>query len=258
MNASTNLDPNWDARHYDERHAYVWHHGAALLDLLAAKPSESILDLGCGTGHLTAQIAATGATVLGIDRSTEMISQARSSYPAIRFELADACALNFPTTFDAVFSNAVLHWIRQPERVIAGVAAALRPGGRFVAEFGGSGNVRSVEATSLELLAALGQNKAESPWYFPTIGAYARLLERYGFEVAFATLFDRPTPVEGEHGLRDWMRMFGSPFVQALPEDKRATFLERLEDRLRPRLYQSGSWVIDYRRLRIVARKLTT
>lgn len=256
MNVSANLDAVWDASHYDERHAYVWHHGAALLDLLAARTGETILDLGCGTGHLTAQIAATGATVLGMDRSPEMIAQARASYPAVNFEVGDACQLMFANSFDAVFSNAVLHWIKEPERVLAGVAAALRPGGRFVAEFGGHGNVRSVVTASLEILAALGHAEVQSPWYFPTVGAYSTLLESHGFEVSFATLFDRPTPVVGENGLRDWMHMFGGPFVQTLHPDQQETFLQRLEDQLLPRLFRDGAWVMDYRRLRIVARKM--
>src|SRR5262245_39882978 len=124
----------WDAGLYDEKHSFVWEHGAALLELLAAQPGERVLDLGRGTGHLTTQLAATGAEVVGLDSSATMIEQARRSYPQLRFEVADARDFSFAEPFDAVFSNAVLHWITEPERVIACVGRALRPGGRFVAE----------------------------------------------------------------------------------------------------------------------------
>src|SRR5207237_8143924 len=121
---------HWDAGLYDAKHAFVWKYGASLIELLAPKPGERILDLGCGTGHLTAQLAAAGADVLGIDNSPAMIEQARREYPKLRFGLADARDFHFVEPFDAVYSNAVLHWVQEPERVITCVRQGLKPGGR--------------------------------------------------------------------------------------------------------------------------------
>jgi SAM-dependent methyltransferase len=248
----------WDAGLYDDKHSFVWKLAAAVLELLDAKPGERILDLGCGTGHLTARIAAAGAHVVGIDRSPEMIRQAREKYPSLHFEVMDAQEISLEGTFDAVFSNATLHWIREPERVIAGIKKTLRPGGRFVAEFGGKGNTG-------ELLKAIGDawqklgipGPAPHPWYYPTIPEYAGLLEQHGFEVTHATLFDRPTPLDdGERGLRNWLEMFGSAFVEGLPEATRERLLVEIERELRPKLFHDDHWVMDYRRLRVVAKRL--
>jgi len=134
----------WDAERYDEKHSFMYQKAKGLVDLLAPKRGERILDLGCGTGALTAEIAARGAEIVGVDRSGEMIAQAKKKYPELIFEVADARALKFETEFDAVFSNAVLHWIPEAERVIAGVVRALKPAGRFATEFGGKGNIQKL------------------------------------------------------------------------------------------------------------------
>jgi trans-aconitate methyltransferase len=248
----------WDAGLYDDKHSFVWKLAAAVFDLLDAKPGERILDLGCGTGHLTAKIADTGAHVVGVDRSPEMIHQARLKYPSLRFEVMDAREIALDGNFDAVFSNATLHWIKEPERVIAGIKKSLCPGGRFVAEFGGKGNTS-------ELLKALGRawanlklaGPAPHPWFYPSIAEYAGLLEQHGFEVTHAALFDRPTPLDdGERGLRNWLEMFGSAFVESLPKATRERLLVEIERELRPRLYRDGHWVMDYRRLRVAAKRL--
>src|SRR5215472_6372145 len=136
--------PKWNSALYDEKHSFVWKLAAGVLELLEPKPGERILDLGCGTGHLTEKIAEAGARVVGVDRSPEMIRQAEEKYPALRFEVMDARELTLDGPFDAVFSNATLHWIKEPERVISGIAKILKPGGRFVAEFGGKGNVQEL------------------------------------------------------------------------------------------------------------------
>jgi ubiquinone/menaquinone biosynthesis C-methylase UbiE len=141
----------WDAGLYDEKHSFVWKMADGLLELLEARRDEHILDIGCGTGHLTAKIAATGAKVTGIDRSPEMIRQAREGHPAIRFEVADATNVPFQGSFDAVFSNATLHWIKEPETVVREISRLLRPGGRFVAEFGGHGNIAVLVAAAERL-----------------------------------------------------------------------------------------------------------
>ena len=243
----------WDADLYDDRHAFVWRHGASLVELLDPKSGERILDLGCGTGHLTAMIAESRATIVGLDHSTEMLAQARAAYPAIEFVQADARDFAFAEPFDAVFSNAVLHWVRPPEAAIRCVHDALRIGGRFVAELGGRGNVRRIEA-AMHTAADRLHLRVDGPhWYFPGVAEYAGLLEAAGLEVRFAVLFDRPTPLQGEEGMRDWVKMFGRGVLESVPEGRWEEFLRTAEEAARPELYGEAGWFADYRRLRITA-----
>jgi trans-aconitate methyltransferase len=243
----------WDATLYDGKHGFVWQHGAALVELLAPRPGERILDLGCGTGHLTARVAAAGAGVVGLDHSAEMLAQARAAYPGIEFVQGDARAFAFAKPFDAVFSNATLHWVRPPESAVRRVYEALKPGGRFVAEFGGRGNVRAVVEALRTAAGRVGVAVAPPAWYYPSVGEYAGLLEAAGLEVRFAILFDRPTPLEGDTGLRDWVRMFAGGMVEAVPAERREEFLQAVEEEARSTLFRDGSWAADYRRLRVVA-----
>lgn len=241
----------WDAARYQDKHSFVWRYGADLLELLAAQPGERILDLGCGTGQLTAQIARSGARVTGLDYSADMLADARKNFPGLTFVSGDASAFDFSEPFDAVFSNAVLHWVKNADGAAASIARALRPGGRFVAEFGGKGNIATVQAA---LRALLGPGAdAQSPWYYPSIGEYSAVLERHGFEVRNASLFDRPTPLEGENGLDQWLRMFGQTYLGKLSPEQGDGLVRQLEELLRPALYSDGVWTVDYRRLRVVA-----
>jgi len=244
---------NWDAALYENKHAFVWQRGASLIELLAPQAGERIVDLGCGTGQLTAQIAAVGAEVIGIDSSPAMIETATRNYPELCFQHADARLFSCESAVDAVFSNAVLHWIREPEKVIACVRRVLKAGGRFVAEFGGKGNVQTIVAALENTAASLGCRLPQSPWYFPSVAEYAALLEHGGLEVRYAALFDRPTALDGEHGLRHWIAMFAGHVLHALAADQHETFLTGMEEKLRPGLYRDGAWFADYRRLRIVA-----
>ncbi len=244
----------WNPRLYDDRHAFVWKHGASLVELLSPQPSEKILDLGCGTGRLTAQIAESGATVSGIDASFEMIAEARRLYPALTFNTADARDFTVDEPLDAVFSNAVLHWVRPPEAVAACVHRALKPGGRFVAEFGGRGNVSRVIAALRRVLPEFGASADLLPaWYYPSIAEYAAVLEQAGLETTSARLFDRPTHLEGADGLKNWVTMFAVAAVDAVPAERREAFFARLEAAARDELFHDGAWYADYRRLQIVA-----
>jgi trans-aconitate methyltransferase len=246
----------WDAELYDEKHSFVWKMAAGLLELLEAKSGERILDVGCGTGHLTAKIATNGAQVTGVDQSAEMIQEARAAYPALRFEVMDARQLTFPEKFDAVFSNATLHWIKEPHRAVESIARVLRPGGRFVAEFGGKGNIASLVAAVERAWPKAGLLQAmPNPWYYPSLAEYAGLLEKHGLEVTYGLLFDRPTPLEdGDRGLRNWLEMFGGVSMGNLPKDQRDGLLEEVQREARASLYRDGRWVLDYRRLRVVAK----
>lgn len=242
---------SWNAERYEGRHSYVWQFGGSLLELLAPQPGERILDLGCGTGQLTADIAASGANVVGLDSSTEMLGQARQNYPKLKFVLADATSFRLDEPFDAVFSNAALHWVKNGEAAVESIAAALRSGGRFVAEFGGKGNIASILAALETVFGEAAEERC--PWWYPGIGDYAAMLERHGLEVREARLFDRPTPVEGEQGLEDWMEMFCGSYFRGLSPVAAKEKRKELVTLLRPVLYREGAWMLDYRRLRVVA-----
>jgi trans-aconitate methyltransferase len=242
-----------DAGLYEARHSFVWNLGADLVRLLAPQAGEKILDIGCGTGQLTAKIAESGARVVGLDRSPEMIGQARQNYPALEFRLTDAANFSFREEFDAVFSNAALHWIQEPEKVIRSIAASLRPGGRLVAEFGGKRNVDQLLRAAESALGRRGLQYL-NPWYFPSIGEYSSLLERNGFEVSAAWHFDRLTPLdEGEDALRDWIEMFGFVLLAGVPKPELSGVVREMEEAMRPELFVNGRWSMDYVRLRIKA-----
>jgi trans-aconitate methyltransferase len=250
----------WDPDLYEKGHSFVWKYGEELITVLAPKPGERILDIGCGTGQLTAQIASFGAEVAGIDSSPDMISQARAHYPGLHFDVADAQHFNCTEPYDAVFSNAALHWMKNAEGVATTIEKVLKPGGRFVAELGGKGNIRSIlaaGAAAFREVTGSAPDATLNPYYFPSVGEYSSLLEKHQLEVTYAELFDRPTPLEGgPGGFRDWVEMFLNGVLQAIPVESRAGFVDRLESRLYPQLFHDGRWVLDYRRLRITAVKI--
>ncbi len=248
----------WDAKLYNAKHDFVWKYGSDVVSLLEPRAGERILDLGCGTGHLTSQIAESGAQVTGVDRSAEMVAVARLAYPNLKFEISDARNLTFRDEFDAVFSNATLHWIHEPELVLQGVCRALRKGGRFVAELGGKGNIRAMQDAFDRALVEIGAAKdgEVNPWYYPSVSEYSTLAERNGLEVRFITLFDRPTGLaDGASGMRNWIVMFGADYLAKAGEARREKFLGKVEEMLRPKLFHDGQWWADYRRLRLVAYK---
>lgn len=247
----------WDAAEYDDDHAFVFEYGEDLLAWLDPQPDERVLDLGCGTGHLTAEIADSGATAVGIDQSAEMVREARERYPEVNFVQADARQFSTDARFDAVFSNAALHWIPDADQpgVLATVRDALAPGGRFVAELGGIGNVEQLVSATLDELRVRGHD-VDHPWYFPSVGEYASRLETHGFEVRRAALFDRPTELSGgPDGLRNWLDMFGDSLFADLSSETKTDVVDAVEDRLRDALYDATTetWTANYRRLRFVA-----
>ncbi|MGL5062280.1 MAG: class I SAM-dependent methyltransferase [Microcoleus sp.] len=248
----------WNTVLYEQNHAFVWQYGESVVKLLNPQSGERILDLGCGTGQLTAKIAESGAFVRGIDADLAMVDRAKNNYPSIDFAAADARNFEVDELFDAVFSNAVLHWIKEPDAVINCVRKALKPGGRFVAEFGGKGNVGAIAAGICEVLSEMGCGElaALNPWYFPSIGEYAGLLENGGFEVSYAVLFDRPTSLEGgSSGMVNWIEMFAGGWLSALSEEVRSGAIKKVEEKVRSTLYRDGNWSADYRRIRVVAVK---
>lgn len=250
----------WDADRYDDQCEFVYEYGADVTDLLDLDRCERLLDLGCGTGQLSRRIAERGVRVVGVDNSPEMVSRARERHgdvDGLRFVHADARNLSALDCepFDAVFSNAALHWIPAPDHdaVLAGVARVLRPDGAFVAELGGRGNVaRIVNAVRAEL-DDRGYT-VETPWYFPSVGEYATRLEAHDLEVRQAHLFHRPTTLEnGDAGLHEWLAMFGDDLFRAVPDEEYESAVAGVEERLREDLFDGEAWTADYRRLRFRA-----
>ena len=246
----------WDAALYDRSFGFVSAFGSDMVDLLAPQPGERIVDLGCGTGTLSAAIAARGADVMGIDGDAAMVDRARALHLHLAFAHADGRDFSIEGRADAVFSNAALHWIKEPARVIACVARALRPGGRFVAEMGAHRNVRIITDALYRALAEEGvaAEAIDFPWYFPRTSRYVGLLEDGGFDVMHLQYFARPTPLDDcPNGLADWIAMFGRNFTDAAPPGRAQAVIERTVALTRDRLCADGRWVTDYTRLRFVA-----
>jgi len=246
----------WDPGAYDESFAFVTENGKSLLDLLSPRPGERIIDLGCGTGALTAEIAARGATARGIDSSEQMIAKARAEHPGLAFELADGHDFAVPQPQDAVFSNAALHWMsRDPDAVIARVREALVPGGRFVAELGAAGNCAVILAAVRELWARHDVQPC-TPWYFPSPAEHAARLEQGGFTVRLLTYFDRPTLLsDAAGGIASWIRMFGRDMLAQLPPEAVPAALASVNEITAARLRRPEGWYADYVRLRFAAER---
>jgi trans-aconitate methyltransferase len=242
----------WSTESYTRNAAFVPALGAGVLDLLAPKPDERILDLGCGEGTLTQSLVAAGARVVGVDASPDFIASARTR--GLDARLADAHDLPFDGEFDAVFSNAALHWMLEPERVLAGVARALVPGGRFVAELGAKGNVTSILQAIEAALERRGiDTSGRVLWYFPSSAEYATQLEAAGFVVERLEYFARPTRLPT--GMRAWLETFAQPLLEGFGGSERDGLLDEVTASLAPALRDAeGSWVADYVRLRFVAR----
>ncbi|MBC6612633.1 methyltransferase domain-containing protein [Hymenobacter sp. BT507] len=247
----------WNADTYTQKHAFVFKYGAGLLDLLAQQPGELILDLGCGSGELTQQIVAAGAEVIGLDASASMIAKARTQFPTLDFRVGNGATFELPERFDAIFSNAALHWMPDAAAVARQMHQHLKPGGRLVAEFGGQGNVAQITNALLRHLHRRGHTHIRVEWwYFPSPGEYATLLEQHGFRVQLVQYYDRPTPLtDPKTGLTDWIQQFGANFFAGVGAEEQADILAAVEAELRPALFQNGQWVADYKRLRVVAQK---
>ncbi len=246
-----NSRQHWSAERYAEAAHFVPTLGAPVLELLAPGPGEHILDLGCGDGVLTERIAAAGATVVAVDAAPDMVAAAQARGLDARVMAGQHLA--FDSEFDAVFSNAALHWMRPPEAVLAGIHRALKPGGRVVAEMGGHNNTAAIMVAISAVLARRGLDARRlSPWWFPSADAYRGKLDAAGFTVDEIAIVPRPTPLPS--GIEAWLDTFAEDFIGALPEPDRLPARSEIVDLLRPILMdETGMWIADYVRLRFRA-----
>lgn len=248
----------WDAKLYDDKHSFVFNYGEDLVQLLDPKSGERILDVGCGTGYLTNLIAESNALVTGIDNSQEMIDKAKKEYANLDFEVLSATDFHFEKKFDAIFSNAALHWVLEKEKAIDCMYENLKTNGRLVFEMGGKGNVESIVSAIRNALIKFGaKEKANiNIWYFPSLSEYTSLLEAKGFRVTYATHYDRETELKDTaNGIKDWIKMFGGSFLKNMDENITDKLLTEIQESLRPTNFRDGKWYADYKRLRVVAIK---
>ena len=243
----------WDPDAYAEHARFVSDLGAPVADLLDPQPGERVLDLGCGDGALTERFTRAGCVVVAVDSSPEQVWAAMAR--GLDAHIVDIRELTFEAEFDAVFSNAALHWVAEADRVINGVWRALKPGGRFVAELGGAGCVASIRAALGAALARRGvEVDSVDPWFFPTPADYRARLEARGFVVQSMQHFPRPTPLPGD--LIPWLELFAQRFIEPVPPDERPALLDEVRTALAPELQNAnGIWVVDYVRLRFAARR---
>lgn len=244
----------WDPQQYELNGAFVHGLAGGVLEWLAAAAGEQILDLGCGDGQLTQRILATGARVVGLDSSPQMAAAARAL--GIDVTIGDAEAISFEAhSFDAVFSNAALHWVHDHDAMLRSVERVLKPGGRFVAEFGGHGNIAAIRVAMRTALERFGfDGSSDGVNYYPTPQIYARRLEQNGFKVEKIALIPRPTPLP-EGGMGGWIRTFRRGVLESLPQDARNGVVDEATRLLAPVLCdEEGNWTADYVRLRFIAR----
>lgn len=251
------MNIKWNAKDYTDHFSFVHQYGEDVMGLLDIPQESFVVDLGCGNGALSRKLNDRGFRVLGVDASAEMIMTAKAAHPDLNFIQGDATGFILSEKADAIFSNAVFHWIDadRQEALIENVSEQLKTGGLLVCEFGGKGCAEAVHS-GLEAIFQEHQLHYPRTFYFPTIGEYAPLLERYGLRVEYAVLFDRPTVQQTEDGLIDWINMFVKKPFEGMEPTLKQEILDEARERLRGKLFLDGAWVVDYVRIRIKARKL--
>lgn len=243
----------WNSILYDKKHDFVAEYGKGLLEFIPDNAEQTILDLGCGTGRLTAQLSDFGSKVIGVDSSENMIDKAKEQFADIEFMVCDALELPFENEFDVVFSNAVFHWISDHDALLNNVRKVLKAGGVLVCEFGADGNIAAIENAFMKVCSSFGYDY-KPKFNFPTCESFCKLLENKGFVVDKIYDYDRPTPLKDhEQGLANWMRQFYASELAVMPEDIQVVVIKNVEELTRETLWNGNEWVADYRRLRAIA-----
>lgn len=251
----------WKPELYNEKHSFVYHYGESLIKLLDPKENQRILDLGCGSGQLTFKISELAKETVGIDKSPEMIADAKLKFPNIDFQVVDASNFRFDEKFDSIFSNATIHWVKNYKDTVKCMYENLNPNGKIVLEFGGKGNVQTIVNELRNSLRARGYNNQANInlWYFPSIGEYSTELESAGFKVVFAEHYDRPTELSDENsGIKDWISMFAESFFIEVKEKHIEEIKSEVQENTKEQCLVNGKWFADYKRIRIVAIKEKT
>ena len=243
----------WNASLYDNKHDFVAEYGKGLLEFVPVNNNQSILDLGCGTGTLTAQLKELSKGVIGVDSSQSMIKRAQEQYPDIEFMVCDALALPFNRQFDVVFSNAVFHWISDHNALLNNIHKVLKPGGLLICEFGAAGNIATIENAFMKAGNDFGYEYSPK-FNFPTTEHFAEMLRNNGFVIDKIYDYDRPTPLkDNEKGLANWVKQFLASDLELMSEKQQAEVISNVEDLTRELLWNGSQWIADYRRLRAVA-----
>ncbi len=243
----------WNSALYDKKHDFVAEYGKGLLEFVPKNSGQAILDLGCGTGILTVQLADLCNKIVGVDSSQSMIGKAKEKFGNIKFMVCDALALPFENEFDVVFSNAVFHWISDHDALLKNIHKALKPQGLLVCEFGASGNIAVIENAFANACNSQGYGY-EPKFNFPTVEGFGKLLENNGFVIDRIYDYDRPTVLkDGEQGLVNWMKQFFASELAVMPEHMQVMVFEQVEELTRDILWNGEEWVADYRRLRAIA-----
>lgn len=243
---------SWKAEEYSNHASFVSELGSPVVQLLNPRPGETVLDLGCGDGTLAVNIQENGAFVIGIDSSDSMVRSAQAKGVQAYVDSGERLGAN--NKFDAVFSNAALHWMRDYASVLEGVYTALKSPGRFVGEFGGAGNIACLREAMREVYETEGFGIYSDPWFFPSPDEYTAALNSAGFSVEYIELIPRPTPLTT--GVVEWLKIFADHLVGELSPDEKEHFLVKVEEKVRPQLYSSSQgWVADYVRIRFEAHK---
>lgn len=251
------MNIKWNAGDYKDNFAFVHQYGEDMLNLIDAKEGALVVDLGCGNGALSKKLLDRGYRVLGIDASEEMLDIARRQYPEMEFRRDDAVEFQLANKADVIFSNAVLHWIDgdKQEKMIQNIFNQLKPGGQFVCEFGGKGCAEHIHSTLEKCFSQRGHTYRRT-FFFPSIGEYVPILEKCGFRVEYAILFDRPTEQKTEDGLADWIRMFVKVPFEGMEERLAEEIISQTVEELRDVLFRDGKWYVDYVRIRLAAKKI--
>lgn len=247
---------NWNGSTYDHSLHFVSKYGQELFSLLEPGEGESILDLGCGTGDLAGQMATLGANVTGVDASLDMLARARGKYRDVQFIHCDAHQYKTYGTYDKILSNAEIHWMKDIKKVMRNMHHSLKKDGILVCEFGASGNMHHIIQAYTEILNQKGEDiTLRNPWTFLDEQTFVTMLEEIGFTIQSASTFDRMTPLDGKNGLKDWLHSFHHIFMSDFEEQEREEAYKRIMDETKNELWINGTWHVDYKRLRVCARK---